>query len=69
MIETLKTHFLSEIDNWVEEVMWDYKLENKVCDKETIKKILKFGYYTALYDVEALDELAQENPQVPLDAL
>ena len=54
MIETLKTHFLSEIDNWVEEVMWDYKLENKVCDKETIKKILKFGYYTALYDVEAL---------------
>ena len=56
LTEILKTNLHFEIDNWVEEVICDYNLENKVCDKETIKKILKFGYYTALYGVEELTE-------------
>jgi len=38
VIEALENTFHSNIDDWVKEVMFDYKLENKVCDKETIKK-------------------------------
>jgi hypothetical protein len=54
VIEALENTFHSNIDDWVKEVMFDYKLENKVCDKETIKKILKFGYYTGVYSVEEI---------------
>ena len=54
LIETLENTFDSNIDDWVEEVMWDYKLENTVYDKEIIKKILKFGYYTSVHAVEEL---------------
>lgn len=54
LIEALENTFNSNIDDWVEEVMWDYKLENTVYDKEIIKKILKFGYYTSVHTVEEL---------------
>ena len=53
VMELLNNTFNSDIDDWVEEAMWDFKLDNGVFDREIVKKILRFGYYTAvsyLYD-------------------
>lgn len=36
------------IDDWVDEAMWDFNLDKKSYDPEVIKKIMTFGYYTAL---------------------
>jgi hypothetical protein len=36
------------IDDWVDEAMWDFKLDKKSYDPEVIKKVMVFGYYTAL---------------------
>ena len=36
------------IDDWVDEAMWDFNLDKKFYDPEVIKKIMTFGYYTAL---------------------
>jgi hypothetical protein len=59
VMELLNNTFNSQIDDWVEEAMWDFKLDNGVFDREIVKKILRFGYYTAVY---TLTEQGFENP-------
>jgi len=48
-------HVISELerlgDDWVNECLFDLGVERDSYDKELVKKILRFGYYTGAYTV------------------
>lgn len=58
MSEYAINQFENHIEDWVCEAECDFKLKEKGYNSEDIKKIMSFGYYTAIAEMK---DLVMEN--------